>query len=106
MKKRFEENTQLNYIEMVEDMTGKSVGAREKKAMIRGSNETDLVNSGLEDTMIEAYHAIKETQKRTKTDLRTAAFTLAITKVGWLTKVWASSRGYFLRSICLSTVIG
>ena len=31
--------------------------------MIRGSNETDL-NSGLEDTMIEAYHAIKETQKR------------------------------------------
>lgn len=82
MKKRFEENTQLNYIEMVEDMTGKSVGAREKKAMIRGSNETDLVNSGLEDTMIEAYHAIKETQKRTKTDLRTAAFTLAITKVG------------------------
>ena len=32
--------------------------------------------------MIEAYHAIKETQKRTKTDLRTAAFTLAITKVG------------------------
>jgi glutamate dehydrogenase (NAD(P)+) len=41
------------------------------------------VNSGLEETMIGAYHPIRETWKRDggKIDLRTAAMMVAIDKV-------------------------
>jgi glutamate dehydrogenase (NAD(P)+) len=48
-----------------------------------GADEIDLVNSGLEETMITAYDAIRETKLKTPgvTDLRTAAFVNAINKV-------------------------
>ena len=40
------------------------------------------MNSGLEDTMINAYNEIREIWKKTPgTDLRTAAFISAINKV-------------------------
>ena len=51
--------------------------------MARGADERDLVNSGLEETMITAYGQIREVQKRLdgKADLRTAAFISAIDKI-------------------------
>ena len=50
--------------------------------LVRGPDEIDLVNSGLEDTMITAYHEIRNILKRTPgIDFRTAAFINAITKV-------------------------
>jgi glutamate dehydrogenase (NAD(P)+) len=39
-----------------------------------GADEEDLVNSGLEETMVTAYHQMR-------VDLRMAAFALAIDKV-------------------------
>ena len=47
------------------------------------ANEEDLVNSGLEETMVGAYNEIRETLKSNKKipDLRTAAFVTAINKV-------------------------
>lgn len=82
MNKRREEYTQSNFLELVENLTGKKITKKERLALVQGADEIDLVNSGLEDTMIEAYQSIKEVQNRTKTDLRTAAFILALTKVG------------------------
>ena len=49
----------------------------------RGADEVDLVNSGLHETMITAYHQIREIWKSNPDipNLRTAAFINAINKV-------------------------
>ncbi|HLS47729.1 MAG TPA: hypothetical protein VK012_04375, partial [Gemmatimonadales bacterium] len=48
----------------------------------RGASEEDLVNSGLEETMVGSYHPIREAWKsRSDVDLRTAAMIVAIDKV-------------------------
>jgi glutamate dehydrogenase (NAD(P)+) len=51
--------------------------------LARGAEEQDIVNSGLEDTMIAAYNEIRAIRKRhpKMPDLRTAAFVNAIDKV-------------------------
>ena len=46
-----------------------------------GADEVDLVNSGLEETMVTAYNEINDIAKEKDTDLRTAAFICAIDKV-------------------------
>ena len=46
-----------------------------------GASEEDLVNSGLEDTMVSAYQEIRELGKQHDTDLRTGAFISAINKI-------------------------
>ena len=54
----------------------------ERKLLIHGAEEEDLVNSGLEETMSVAWHQIRDAQrKHPKTDLRTAAFISAIDKI-------------------------
>ena len=57
---------------------GRGAGREEE-----GPSEEDLVRSGLEETMIGAYHPIRETwkQHRGEVDLRTAAMIVAIDKV-------------------------
>ena len=49
----------------------------------QGADEEDLVNSGLEETMIDAYHpsAGKWKQRKGAVDMRTAAMIVAIDKV-------------------------
>ncbi|HLB00216.1 MAG TPA: Glu/Leu/Phe/Val dehydrogenase, partial [Bacteroidota bacterium] len=54
----------------------------EKLKLMQGPDEEALVNSGLEDTMIEAYHEIREIWKQHDgIDMRTASFIDAIDKV-------------------------
>jgi glutamate dehydrogenase (NAD(P)+) len=48
---------------------------------IAGASEADLVNSGLEDTMMEAWQQIGEAAQRHQTDPRTAAYIIAIEKI-------------------------
>lgn len=83
MQKRWEEKHQTNFIRLVEDLTGQKVPKKRIEDLIHGADEIDLVNSGLEDTMIEAYRDIREFKKRRKTeiDLRTAAFAVSINKI-------------------------
>jgi len=50
-------------------------------ADIHGASEEDLVNSGLQDTMIESYCEIREIAMKHDVDLRTASFINAINKV-------------------------
>jgi len=83
MEKRFQENSLSNLLSTVERLTGQTVGAKEKNVLTHGADEIDLVRSGLEDTMVNAYDDIRETMKRKKTieDLRSAAFVVALNKI-------------------------
>ncbi|MNX75069.1 Glutamate dehydrogenase [compost metagenome] len=84
LEKRFSENMNAEIVRGVESITGKSFGAVERKMILRGPEEVDLVYSGLEDTMIGSYHEIREALKMNQgvEDMRTAAFICAINKVG------------------------
>lgn len=84
MEKRFEHNTYLNIVNKVEEMTGATLTDREKDLLTRGADEIDLVKSGLEETMINSFHQIREIWKRKKKieDFRTAAFVCALNKIG------------------------
>ncbi len=82
MEKRFEEMSAARMVKTIEGATGKALGESERKLLIHGAEEEDLVNSGLEETMSVAWHQIRDAQrKHPKTDLRTAAFISAIDKI-------------------------
>ena len=83
MEKRFEESAYRRILKSVEGMTGKHLGAQEIADVTRGAEEVDLVNSGLEDTMVTAYHRLREVKLKhnSQFDLRTAAFIDAIDKI-------------------------
>ena len=64
-------------------MIGKPVPEVDKKFLVRGPEEIDLVNSGLEETMVTAYREIREVHhsRVPKESMRTAAFIIAIRRV-------------------------
>jgi glutamate dehydrogenase (NAD(P)+) len=81
--KRFEQGAFERILRTMEQVTGKRLSDAEMKALARGGDEDDLINSGLEDTMILAYHEIREVQrhKGAEVDLRTASLVSAIEKI-------------------------
>ena len=83
MGKRFEQSAYDRILKAVEKVTEKKIKEVERGKIIHGPDEIDLVNSGLEETMISAYNQIRETWKSNPKirDLRTAAFFNAINKV-------------------------
>ncbi len=83
MGKRFEESMQTSMLKAIEKITGTELTQAEMQQIAHGPDEADLVNSGLEDTMIVAYNQIRETQKqnREEVDLRTASFISAINRI-------------------------
>lgn len=83
LSKRFDESSHGAMLDVVEKSTGRTLTAAERRTIIRGAEEIDLVNSGLEETMYTAYDAIRETMlmSNDSMDLRTAAFVVAINKI-------------------------
>jgi glutamate dehydrogenase (NAD(P)+) len=83
MQKRFEEGAYTRLLQAVEGVTGRQFTPDQVERVTQGASEEDLVSSGLEETMIGAYHPIRETWKRHggEVDLRTAAMIVAIDKV-------------------------
>jgi glutamate dehydrogenase (NAD(P)+) len=83
INRRFEENTNKNLVNMVERITGTSLSSAERAVIVKGSSELELVNSGLEDTMIRSYHEIRNIYKdNNKIDsMRTAALVGSINKI-------------------------
>ncbi len=81
--KRFEEASHNRMVSAIEKATGRLFSDEERRRIARGPSEIDLVNSGLEETMIDAYQQIRELSRRDSriTDLRTAAFLSALNKV-------------------------
>jgi glutamate dehydrogenase (NAD(P)+) len=83
MEKRYEESAYRRMLKAVELSTGHRFTDPEMGLITRGPNELDIVNSGLEETMVAAYHETLETWRRYPgmRNLRTAAFFNAIEKV-------------------------
>ena len=83
MQKRFEQGAYGRLLQAVEGVTGRRFTAEEIERVTHGASEEDLVNSGLEETMVAAYHPIREVWKQQlgKVDLRIAAMIVAIDKV-------------------------
>lgn len=83
INRRFEENSNLNLVNMVEGITGLSLTPLQRATVVKGASELELVNSGLEDTMIRSYHEIREIYaSNPKIDtLRTAALVAVINKI-------------------------
>ncbi len=83
MENRYSENLNARLINTLEGLTGKSIPADHRALIVKGATEAELVNSGLEDTMIHSYHEIRETlllKPEVKT-LRTAAYVNSIDKI-------------------------
>ena len=83
---RLEKRRNLNQIQTlihsIEAMTDKSMPEEFKQVLSDGIDEIDLIRSGLDDMMIEAYQKVKVIQKESNIgDLRTAAFKAALEKI-------------------------
>ena len=83
LSKRFEESSNRALVNVVEELTGRQLTADQRRLVTRGADEIDLVNSGLEETMVNAYDMIRDVQHTSPgvEDLRTAAMVYAIDKI-------------------------
>jgi glutamate dehydrogenase (NAD(P)+) len=81
MGRRFEQASNLKILRAVEELAGRRLDDATLMAATIGAGEQDLVRSGLEDTMVEAYAELREIREREKVDFRTAAYIDAIDKV-------------------------
>ena len=69
-------------ISAIETMTGKVMPEKFKKQFIEGANEIDLVRSGLDDMIREAYQKVRiNLIEENIQDLRTAAYKTAIDRI-------------------------
>lgn len=82
LEKRAEETSYRKILKVVENISDRTFTEEELANLAHGADEYDLVDSGLEETMIVAYNQINELRKEHDIDLRTAAFLNAIEKVG------------------------
>jgi glutamate dehydrogenase (NAD(P)+) len=82
MAKRVGMQTQRRMINGIETLTGETFPSALRDDMLHGIDERELVNSGLEETMIDAFQEIVTIMNRQGTeDLRTAAFVCGLNKV-------------------------
>jgi glutamate dehydrogenase (NAD(P)+) len=81
MEKRFTEKSNERILEGIEHLTGLHFPPEERDRATSSAGEEELVNSGLEETMVAAYAELRAIQKGRRVDLRTAAFIDAIGKV-------------------------
>lgn len=84
MEKRFTENLNSQILSQLEELTAKKVTDSSREFILHGPDEIDLVYSGLEETMISSTHEIMNVWNANPQipDMRTAAFVVAINKVG------------------------
>lgn len=82
MGKRFEENSYRKILSVIENLSDRRFSSKELNYLAQGGGESELVDSGLEETMSNAYEEINEIRKLHDVDLRTAAFISSINKVG------------------------
>lgn len=84
MQRRLDEYRADATVRAIEEATGKAIPANLKRDILHGSDELSMVRSGLDDTMREAYHEIKDAMLRHKIDdFRTAAFVVSLEKIAY-----------------------
>jgi len=69
-------------ISAIETMTGKDMPEKFKEQFIEGVNEIDLVRSGLDDMMCEAYQKVRQSMiENNIPNIRTAAYKVALDRI-------------------------
>ncbi len=83
LDRRIEEARGEQVLRVFREMLGREVPEHLAAPLRHGAGEIDLVRSGLDDTMRGAYAQIREVMhsRRNVSDLRTAAFVVAIEKI-------------------------
>jgi len=83
LERRFDQSAFLRLLHAIETMSDRSFGEEELKSLAHGATEEDIVRSGLEDIMVDAFHQVRTIHRTRKgcPDLRTAAFVNAIDKI-------------------------
>ncbi len=82
IEKRYDALNNQRLVEAIESSSGNSLTKGQRDLIVKGAEERELVYSGLEETMVNAYHEVRETLHRTKVDsLRKAAFVSSIDKI-------------------------
>lgn len=83
VEKRFTENQNDKIVSQIEALTGQRIDPEQRKLIINGPEEVDLVHSGLEETMMNATREIVHCWEANPAipDMRTAAYVVAINKV-------------------------
>jgi glutamate dehydrogenase (NAD(P)+) len=90
MKKRWESSSKQKLVEYIDEVaktatTDSVLGQMRdqlRSQIVQGADELDIVRSGLEETMVNAVHDVEKTAKQLgTTDLRVAAYTVALKKI-------------------------
>ena len=82
MEKRRKEYENASLLNVIENTTGSKVSTKTKNLLNQGPTELDLVRSGLEDMMTEAYENMSEIwNKNDYPTLRTTAYIYSIKKL-------------------------
>tara|TARA_R110002096_G_scaffold434442_2_gene656000 strand:- start:27019 stop:28425 length:1407 start_codon:yes stop_codon:yes gene_type:complete len=83
INKRFDESSFKKILNVIENISDRKFSDDEMLDLSHGAEEYDLVDSGLEETMITAYQQLLEIRNEHKlNDLRTSAYISAINKIG------------------------
>jgi glutamate dehydrogenase (NAD(P)+) len=81
MEQRFEAASNARLLRAVEELTGSRFNQRVFDQVAVGASELDIVNSGLEDTMVSGFHQMRELARARNADFRSAALATAVQKV-------------------------
>ena len=82
IEKRYDMQKFSVLLESIEKATGDKFSDEQKHLLAQGASERDLVNSGLEETMVNAYHSMNEMRhQKNIQSLRTAGFILALQRI-------------------------
>jgi len=83
MEKRLDRAKHEGLVGAIETLVSTNFPTKLREGLVRGTDERDLVNSGLEETMVTAFDEILKVRNRHRgiDDLRTAAYVSAIQKV-------------------------
>ncbi|KAI8140709.1 hypothetical protein BJV82DRAFT_645670 [Fennellomyces sp. T-0311] len=81
MNKKWDESVRAKLLTVVEENAGRILTEAERKQIVHGAEEADLIYSGLEDTMISSCEETRQTANLKNVDYRTAAFINAIQKI-------------------------
>ncbi|WP_373493722.1 Glu/Leu/Phe/Val dehydrogenase [Aquiflexum sp.] len=82
LEKRYDMEKYRKLLGTIENATGEEFTQEERDLLIKGASERDLVLSGLEETMVTAYHDMNNMRKEKKIQsLRTAGFILALKRI-------------------------
>lgn len=82
LEKRYDQLNNERIVEAIEHASDTNLTFKQRKAIIKGAGEADLVDSGLEEAMVDAYQELRTVSKKHKLkNLRTAAFIVSINKI-------------------------